>query len=143
MSVFAKRREKKWFRYKDRLKFIIGEEQLELEPWLQKLIMSIVEKEEQKHRNDEMAAWLVKWEKEGDLPSDFKDEVFLSTIHRNHTEWVEETAQFHADVRKADYESLESLIADFGEPITSMSTNEQKTYIALWGEILNAISQVE
>lgn len=141
MEFFRKRKEKKWFHYKEKLKYIISDE-LELESWLQEIIMSIVEKEEQRRPNEEMVAWLKKWEEEARLPKYLEDEKLLADIYQNHTNWVEEKAQFHVDVREADDETLESLIKGFGEPMTTFKLTNQKTYIALWGEIFNAISQV-
>lgn len=137
--MFRKRKEKKWVRYKEKVKEV-GKE-LELESWLLELIISTLEKEEENRELQEMAAWLEKLENDGRLPEDLEDEHLLLDIYKNHTSWVEKSVQFHIDARKDDNETFESLISAAGKPITSMPLEAQNAYLALWGEILNVIAQ--
>lgn len=137
--MFRKKKEKRWEIYKVKMKEIADE--LELDEWLQELMISTTVKEEQRRPRQELARWMDRWEKEGQLPQDFANEDMLLDIYRNHTEWAEDKAQFHVNIRKADDETFESLIQQVGHPVTSMPLEAQKAYLALWGEILNVVAQ--
>ncbi|GAA0440879.1 hypothetical protein GCM10008983_17470 [Lentibacillus halophilus] len=104
-------------------------------------MISTIVKEEQRRPRHELARWMDKWQDEGQLPQDFANEDMLLDIYRNHTDWVEDSVQFHINVREADGETFESLIQHTGEPVTSFPLEAQKAYLALWGEILNVVAQ--
>lgn len=139
IDMFRKRREKRWEMYKKRMKKIA--EELELSDWLQELMISTIIEEERRRPRYELTRWMDKWEKEGQLPKDFTNEDMLLEIYQNHPDWVKDTMHFHINIREADGETFESLIEQIGNPVTDMSLEAQKAYLALWGEILNVVAQ--
>lgn len=143
-GFFSKRKEKKlkekWTHQKEGIQRVINE--LELPLWLDEWMMLIINQEEKKSGPLEMSHWIEEeWLKKEDIPEDFKDETMLLHIYENYTDWVEEYVAMHVDVRQPEYEGFEDLIAERGKPITSMKLEAQRSYLAIWGEVLNVISQ--